>query len=87
MGNFPFREAPLFDGVQRRYTFDNGYEASVYRHTYMGADGKWSVAVFYNDLICRDTEIGTDAVDHLSEEQMEELLVKISKLPERSIFE
>lgn len=83
---FEYREAPLFDGVQRRYTFKNGYEASAYRHTYMGADGKWSVAVFFNDRICRDTSVGADAIDHLSEEEMKEILVKISELPSRSLF-
>ena len=77
-------EHELWGGVRRKYTFDNGYGASVVRHRYSyGADeGLWELAVIGPDgHLVYDTPITEDVEGHLTEEDVDALLERIAALP------
>lgn len=79
----PKSVSSLFDGYQKRYTFKNGYSASVVSHKYSygGSEGLWEVAVLNaNGDICYDTPITSDVIGYLTEDEVEEVLRKIEKL-------
>lgn len=92
-----FCKKPLYDGVQRLYRFENGYGASVVRHSgsYGGSEGLWELAVIkWNDDLCRQfdwdlcysTPITSDVIGYLKEDQVNTILSFIKKLNEFGNF-
>jgi len=85
----PYDARPLENGaVQKLYKFANNYGASVVKgeHTYGGDEGLWELAVItfqtdggYN--LCYTTPITTDVEGHLTDDAVEELLMKVEALP------
>ena len=76
------------NGIQRLYFFQNGYGASVLKceHSYGGKQGLWELAVVIGKSsdcfrICYTTHITQDVIGYLDEEEVQELLAKIEKLP------
>lgn len=82
-----YNERPLHGGVQRLYRFDNEYGASVIRHggSYGSDKGLWELAIIKwrddedYDLVY-DTGLANDVVGHLTEEDVEEILLDIKSL-------
>ena len=82
-----YKEKSLHGGVQKQYKFDNGYGASVVKHefSYGNKNGLWELAVlkwvdgddYELDL---STEISDDVIGYLTEEEVQELLVRIESL-------
>lgn len=74
----------LFNGYQELYEFPNGYGASVINHTY--SYGLELAVIYWRgeefDLVY-DTPITDDVIGHLTNERVEELLLKIENLPGR----
>ena len=78
----------IFNGVQHRYAFPNGYGASVICHdgSYGGPYKKngpnfWELAVLDSEgSICYDTEITDDVIGYLNDAEVDRLLIKISQL-------
>ena len=82
-----YKEKSLNGGVQKQYKFDNGYGASVVQHngSYGNENGLWELAVLkwvdedrYN--LTYSTDITDDVVGYLTEEEVQELLVRIESL-------
>lgn len=78
-----YEETERLGGIQRKYTFDNGYSASVIKsqYSYGGENGKWELAVLKGDSLCYDTPITSDVEGHLSVKDVNALLEKINALP------
>lgn len=88
------RPHPVGDGVQKIYRFDNNYGASVIRNSIGGIgasygyeDGLWELGViqFYskdNDdySLTYLTPITDDVLGHLTEENVNNILQRISEL-------
>ena len=72
----------IFGGIQKLYSFPNGYGASVVCHkgSYGGKQGLWELAIIFNGEICYDTTIANDVVGYLNDEQVEDYLNKIEAL-------
>ena len=81
-----FKKHPMaegLDGVVSRIFFDNGYGASVVKHQYSygGDRGLYELAVLDKDgQLCYTTAITNDVIGYLTEEDVEELLIKIQQL-------
>ncbi len=79
-------ETPAYPGDQRLYAFPNGWAASVVRgqYTYGGPD-LWELAVIegLQGSFNYDTPITDDVIGWLDESEVDELLVRISELPNR----
>jgi hypothetical protein len=82
-----YKERELNGGIQKQYKFENGYGASVIQHSgsYGNEQGLWELAVLKwvgEDEFELDysTEITDDVIGHLTEEEVEEILVKIKVL-------
>lgn len=75
----------LKENIKGRYSFDNGYGASVVCHpgTYGYEDGLFEVAVMHEDQLCYNSAISNDVVGWLTETQVSDLLDEIADLPER----
>lgn len=73
----------LYSGDQYKFSFENGYGASVIQHEYSygGNEGLWELAVldFAGDLTY-DTEITDNVIGYLNEREVEELLNRIKSL-------
>ncbi len=82
-GAFTVVRNSLNSGMQLRYSFENGYGASVIQHdhSYGNESGKWEIAVLDNvgDL-CYDTPITEDVLGHLTFGDVEDVLGRISRL-------
>lgn len=78
----PVSVTPLHGGVQKIYRFENGYGASVVRHTYSyGYPNMWELAVLdENDDLCYDTEITSDVIGWLDWTDVEVILAQIERL-------
>ena len=79
---------PTGCGVARRYSFENGYGASVVRFQLMGRYGsytsnenEWELGVLHNGELTYDNPITDDVVGHLQEDDVEKILEEIKKLP------
>lgn len=72
----------LYNGVQCRIQFENGYGASVVKHdfSYGGKDGLYELAVTKDDDLCYTTPVTSDVEGYLSEEDVTELLKQIQEL-------
>lgn len=73
--------------TQKIYRFGNEYGASVICNdiSYGHEEGLWELAVIkWNNedkwSLCYDTEITNDVIGYLNEDEVDKLLVKISKL-------
>lgn len=80
------------NGIQKIYKFENGYGASVVRFTVMGMTcsytngNEWELAIIkWNEDekdfdLCYDTGITDDVLGHLTDDEIEDILIKIKKL-------
>ena len=77
-------QGTIYDGIRRKYTFENSYGASVISHSgsYGGKFGLWELAVLYNDDLCYTTPITNDVIGWLNEEDLQVVLNKIKSLPD-----
>ena len=82
-----YKEKSLNDGIQKQYKFENGYGASVVQHSgsYGNEQGLWELAVLSwvggnQYVLDYSTEITDDVIGYLTEEEVEEILVKIKEL-------
>lgn len=76
---------PCNGGIQYKFKAENGYGASIVRHSfsYGNENGLWELAVIDKDgRISYDTPITDDVLGRLTEEEVNSTLVKISELPE-----
>lgn len=90
----PVITRPWLDGVQAVYLFDNGYGASVIRHSgsYGGRDGLWEIAVLARGGrgsgllntgydVTYSSPITDDVIGHLSDQDRDDTLARIANLP------
>jgi len=82
---------PSANGTQKLWAFKNGYGASVIKFSgmfglgsgsYGSEKGLWELAIKHPEQLCYATPITDDVMGHLSPEKVEEILEKISQLPE-----
>ena len=73
-------------GIQYLAFYPNGYGASIVQHqfSYGGDRGLWELAIIEGNEdewdICYSTPITSDVLGHLSESEVDELLIKIEAL-------
>lgn len=69
-------------GVVSRTYFDNGYGASVVRHTfsYGNEDGLYELAILKDDDLDFSNPITNDVIGYLTEEDVTETFIKIQQL-------
>jgi phosphate-selective porin len=85
---FKYTERSLHGGVQRLYRFDNGWGASVIRHSgsYGSDRGLWELAVIRylgeddRFRLNYTTPVTDDVIGHLTDDDVEKLLLQISEL-------
>jgi hypothetical protein len=81
--NLNFSPHPMGIGNQCIVQFENGYGASIVisEHTYGGSDGLYEIAVFGKDgNITYDTPVTSDVLGYLTEQGVEDTLIKIKNL-------
>ena len=74
---------PFRDGFRKRYLFENGYGASVVKHSfsYGGERGLFELAVINKDGdLVYDTPVTDSVIGFLNQEDVDSLLEKIKKL-------
>lgn len=74
---------PLHGGIQYKAKFENGYGASIVRHSfsYGNEDGLWELAVIDRDgNLSYSTPITDDVLGNLTEDEVNETLIKIKNL-------
>lgn len=81
------KERKLFDGVQKIYKFDNGYGASVVKHSFSYGHelDQWELALVTFDKenniqIEYNPMISDDVIGNLEEYQVDDILEKIKNL-------
>lgn len=91
MTNFKeFSSRPVNGGIQYRVFFPNGYGCSIVRHgfSYGHEQGLWELAVITGDeksfSLCYDTEITSDVLGFLFEEEVNDIVDKVEKLKNRN---
>ena len=69
-------------GIQKVYSFPNGYGASVIQHqgSYGYEKGLWEVAVLLHGELCYDSGITEDVMGHLNDPEVDNILGKIFRL-------
>ena len=88
----PSEERPTYGGVQRIYRFEGGsrYTASVVQHQYSygGAEGRWELAVMYDDKIVSTPVItgGDDVIGWLTEDEVQVLLAQVDALQDSQVM-
>jgi len=72
----------VHDGIQKVYSFPNGYGASVVKHSYSygGKDNKWELAVLKDGDLCYNTDITSDVLGYLNDPEVDSYLRQIEKL-------
>jgi len=70
-------------GRQKRYTFRNGYGASVV--TDGGKRDLWELAVLKDGGLCYDTDITNDVIGRLNDPEVDQLLERIANLEETTV--
>lgn len=74
-------------GLRRKIFYSNGYGASIIqkRNYFSNEKGEFELAVLKgneeNSTICCDTPIASDILEYLEEEEVNEILQEIKKLP------
>jgi len=88
-GHQPSEGRYINGGVQYCFAFDNGYGASVVKHSfsYGHEAGKWELGVLDGENLTNDTPITDDVIGWMSEEDVEETLKKIAELPRKKAQE
>ena len=96
----PISEKPhaVGSGIQKLYRFDNGYGASVVQFSigalggsYGAESGLWELAVLRYDgdgdgyELTYETPITDDVMGHLSDDDVQDVLVRIRELPNPSV--
>lgn len=79
----PSKTKTILDGVQHRFTFSNGHEASVVRHScsYGGERGLWEIAILDSDGdLNYDTPITDNVLGYVQAANILGILDRISKL-------
>jgi hypothetical protein len=77
---------PRADFVQAKHFFPNGYGVSVVRHpgSYGFSQGLYELAVLKgvedNWELCYDTPVTGDVLGHLSEQNVEDVVLKVQSL-------
>ena len=68
-------------GLSAKLEFDNGYGVSVIngKGTYTN-DGQYELAVLKNGNITYDTDITSDVIGFLSEDEVSEIMKKVQEL-------
>lgn len=87
----PLIERTIHKGktIQKQYSFENGYGASVIQgeFSYGGEQGLYELAILHGNpdprlaSLCYQTPICNDVMGYLTAEQVEEILLDISVLP------
>ena len=74
------------DAVQAKHFFPNGYGVSVVRHSgsYGFLEGLYELAVLEGNEddweLCYDTPVTSDVLGHLSEQDVEDVVLKVQSL-------
>ena len=74
------------DAVQAKHFFPNGYGVSVVRHpgSYGFLEGLYELAVLQGNEddweLCYDTPVTSDVLGHLSEQNVEDVVLKVQSL-------
>ena len=73
---------PRMDGEQWRFSFDNGYGASVITVSiaYCNEAQPYELAVLKHDELCYDTPITDDVIGYLTSDEVYDLLDRIEQL-------
>ena len=76
------------DGIQKVYSFPNGYGASVVKHkgSYGGKSGLWELAVLKDNELCYTTDITSDVMGHLNDPEVDRILNQISELTDANVY-
>lgn len=71
-----------FGGTVASHTFPNGYGASIItgEHAYSSEDAPYELAVLHNNEITYDTPLTDDVLGYLTEDEVNEYLLKIEAL-------
>lgn len=79
----PHRYPVADDDVQAKIFFPNGYGASVIKtgFSYGGGDGRYELAVLYDERITYDTPVTEDVLGWLDEDGVTKALQEIEALP------
>lgn len=74
-------------GRRAELSFRNGYGVSViYYGTYARCDDNtYELAVLLHGEICYDTEITSDVLEYITEEEISKVMLKLQELPEGEI--
>lgn len=94
-----FKSHPVGDGVLGQIFFPNGYGVSVVRYkmpfsrgygSYTSNEEEWEVAILKGNKdewdLCYDTEITNDVMGHLSEGEVNWVMLKVQELPSVDIY-
>ena len=78
----------VMDGVQKLYSFTNGYGASVIKHkgSYGGDQGLWELAVLKGEELCYNTPITDDVLGRLNDPEVDNYLIQISQLTDADVY-
>ena len=78
----------VMDGVQKLYSFPNGYGASVIKHkgSYGGDQGLWELAVLKGEELCYNTPITDDVLGRLNDPEVDDYLRQISQLTDADVY-
>lgn len=81
----PVKTTHIYNGIQHKFRFDNGYGASVITHDYSkGGIDQWELAVLDKEgQLTYDTPVTDDVIGYLSWNDVEKLLSTIENLPEQ----
>lgn len=73
---------PRMDGAQWKFSFDNGYGASVITGdiAYCNEGGPYELAVLEHGELCYDTPITDDVIGYLTSNEVYDLLDRIERL-------
>ena len=76
------RYTPRMGGAQWRFSFDNGYGASVITGgiAYCNEAQPYELAVLKHDELCYDTPITDDVIGYLTSDEVYDLLDRIEQL-------
>lgn len=87
--NLPGRPVQDFGGVRYRFEFPNGYGASVIKRwgSYGYEDDLWEIALLnkYGEL-AYEYDFDVDVIGYCTDEEIDELLTKISKYGEEVLI-
>lgn len=77
---------PLWNGVQAKMFFPNGYGVSVVKHKYSygGDRGLWEIAVLkgtkHDWNICYDTDITDDVLGYQTDQDVTDVMRRVQEL-------